>query len=91
MPLPYITVLTLLNEAKANLDQIAGVQPAVVTQASSAYSLAKTAIAQAMIQRTANKIELLKYYQSVGIEAPELLAEIEVDLEREHSNGSIQS
>ena len=79
----YAKVLGLLNEAKCTLDRIAGSHPVTVTQAVSAYSLAQTAIAQAMIQRTANKIELLKYYQSVGISAPELLAEIEVDLERE--------
>jgi len=77
------SVLTLLNSAQHNIDQLAGEQPVSVTQASSTFSMAQTALAQAMIARTANKIELLKYYQSVGVAAPELLAEIEADLERD--------
>lgn len=75
------SILQILSSAEANLVSIQGTKPVDVTLSTSSYSMAQSAIAQVLIQRTAVKLELLKYYQSIGIAAPELLAEIEADLE----------
>ena len=75
------SILQILSSAEVNLASIQGTKPVDVTLATSSYSMAQSAIAQVLVQRTALKIELLKYYQSIGKAAPELLAEIEADLE----------